>query len=167
MALDLYTTAIPLLTRYLRNLDRFLDAAIASAQGRGFDPEQLVQARLAPDMLPLARQIQIASDNAKGCAARLTGAEAPVFADTETTLAELKQRIARTLDYLAGVPPEAYAGAEQRHIVLKFPSLTLEYSGTAYVLEFVLPNFLFHVTTAYAILRHNGVPLGKRDFLAA
>jgi hypothetical protein len=125
-----------------------------------------VRSRLAPDMIDLARQIQIASDNAKGCVARLTGGEAPKYEDNEASFGELKARIAKTMAYVASFKPEQFEGSESRDIVLKFPSSTFEFKGRDYALHFVLPNFLFHVTTAYNILRHNGVDIGKLDYLA-
>ena len=116
-------------------------------------------------MRPLTFQIQTASDTAKGCAARLAGIEAPAMADTETTFPELQQRIAKTIAFLDSVKPAQLAGAEDREIVLKFPNGEMKFSGKDYVTGFALPNFYFHVTTAYAILRHNGIEIGKRDFL--
>lgn len=166
MSISMFEATVPVLLRFLRNLDRLLDKAQAFADGKKFDTTVLVQSRLAPDMLNLARQIQIASDNAKGCVARLAGVEAPKFEDTEATFAELKARIAKTVDYIRGFKPEQIDGSEGRDIVLKFPSNTYEFKGKDYVLQFLLPNFLFHVTTAYAILRNNGVELSKQDYLA-
>lgn len=166
MSLSMYESSVPVLLRFLRNLSAFLDAAQVLAEQKKFDSVVLVRARLAPDMLDLAKQVQIASDTAKGCAARLAGIEPPSFPDTESSIEELKQRLARTIEFVQSVTPEQFAGSEDRQIVLKFPNLTLEFSGREYLLHFVLPNFLFHVTTAYAILRHNGVQLGKMDYLA-
>ncbi len=166
MSISMFEATVPVLQRFLRNLDTWLDKAQAHAEAKKFDTAVLVQARLAPDMLPLARQIQIASDNAKGCVARLTGSEAPKYEDNEATFAELKARIAKTMAYIAGFKPEQFEGSEARDIVLKFPSATFEFKGKDYVLHFLLPNFLFHCSTAYAILRHNGVELGKSDYLA-
>jgi uncharacterized protein len=123
------------------------------------------QARLIADMLPLSAQIQIACDTAKGAAARLAGVEVPKHEDTEATLAELKARVAKTLDFIKTIKSEQLQGAETREIVLKFPQTTLKFTGINYLTNFVLPNFFFHVTTAYALLRKNGVDLGKRDFL--
>jgi hypothetical protein len=116
-------------------------------------------------MLPLSAQIQIACDTAKGAAARLAGIEVPKHEDTETTLAELKGRVAKTLDFIKTIKPEQLQGAETREIVLQFPQTTLKFNGINYLTNFVLPNFFFHVTMAYALLRKNGVDLGKRDFL--
>ena len=166
MSISMYEASVPVLLRFLRNLGRFLDAAQLLADQKKFDSTVLVRSRLAPDMLDLAKQVQIASDTAKGCVARLIGVEPPRFEDTESTIAELQQRIAKTVDYVHTVTAEQLLGSEDRQIVLKFPSITLEFSGRDYLLHFVLPNFLFHVTTAYAILRHNGVVMGKMDYLA-
>lgn len=165
MSLKLYDITLPPLERGLTNLSVLIDKASAHAAARKFDPTALVQARLYPDMLPFPRQVQIACDGAKGAAARLAGIEVPKHEDTETTLAELKQRIAKTLDFIGSVRPEQFAGAEDRPIELKFPNITLRFSGRSYVTDFVLPNFYFHVTVAYALLRHNGVEIGKQDYL--
>lgn len=166
MSLSMYEASVPVLLRFLRNLSQFLDAAQTLAEQKQFDSAVLVRSRLAPDMLDLAKQVQIASDTAKGCAARLAGIAPPSFADSESSIAELKDRIARTIEFVQSVAPDAINGSEERQIVLTFPKLTLEFTGREYLLHFVLPNFLFHVSTAYGILRHNGVVLGKLDFLA-
>lgn len=166
MSISMYEATVPVLLRFLRNLDSWLDKAQALADARKFDSSVLVRSRLAPDMLDLARQVQIASDNAKGCVARLTGNEAPKYEDNEATFAELKARIAKTMAYVASFQPTQFEGSETRDIVLKFPSTTFEFKGKDYVVHFVMPNFLFHMTTAYNILRHNGVEIGKADYLA-
>jgi uncharacterized protein len=151
-------------TKTLRNLDRFFDKAITHAQAKRFDPEILVNARLAPDQFALARQVQIACDTAKLGVARLTGIEAPKHADDEKTIAELRARIASVIGWLEGVGPEAFAGAAERTVTQpRWEGKTL--SGHDYLVHHVIPNFYFHVTTAYAILRHNGVDVGKTDFL--
>jgi len=165
MSLNLYDITVPPLERGLTNLSALIDKATAHAAARKFDPGVLVQTRLYPDMLPFPRQVQFACDSAKGAAARLAGIEVPRHEDTETTFAELKQRIAKTLDFIGSVRPQQFAGAEERTIELKFPNATLRFSGRSYVTDFVLPNFYFHVTIAYALLRHNGVEIGKQDFL--
>ena len=136
------------------------------AEQKKFDSVVLVRARLAPDMFDLARQVQIAADMAKGCAARLTGAEPPKFDDNEATIAELRARIKKTLDYIGSVDKKGFEGSETRDIVLAMRDRTLEFKGKEYLNGWVLPNFYFHVTTTYAILRHNGLELGKMDFLA-
>src|SRR5579883_3146864 len=165
VSLNLYDISLPPLERGLTNLSALIDKAAAHAAARKFDPIALVQARLYPDMLPFPRQVQIACDGAKGAAARLAGIEVPKHEDNEATLAELKQRIAKTLDFMRTVRPEQLAGAEDRAIELKFPSLTLRFTGRTYITDFVLPNFYFHVSIAYALLRHNGVEIGKQDYL--
>ena len=166
MSISMYEATVPVLLRFLRNLDTWLDKAQAHADQKKFDTAILVRARLATDMIDLSRQVQIASDNAKGCVARLTANEPPKYEDNEATFAELKERIAKTMAYVAGFKPEQFVGSEDRDIVLKFPSVTFEFKGRDYVVHFVIPNFLFHMTTAYNILRHNGVELGKADYLA-
>jgi hypothetical protein len=161
----MYAASAPLFLRMLGNLDQLLEKAEANAKERGFDPNVLVTQRLAPDMRPLSAQIQLASDSAKGAMARLSVGAAPSMPDTEATIADLRTRIANTIDYVKSVPASAIDGSEEREVVLKFPNGEMKFTGLAYLTGFVIPNFLFHVTTAYAILRHNGVPLGKMDFL--
>lgn len=166
MSLSLYDVAIPLYQRMLANLASFLDKAEAHAMAGGPGVDILTGAKLADDMHPFVRQIQMASDAAKGGAARLARQEAPSMPDTETTFPELKERIAKTQAYLASIKREDVEGAEGRTIELKLPNRTMSFSGTDFLTAFSVPNFLFHVTTAYAILRAHGVPLGKMDFLA-
>jgi uncharacterized protein len=161
MTFSLYDVASPVLLRGLTNLSGFLDKASAE----GFDEAALVQARLHDDMRPLSSQVQLASDSAKGAVARLAGVDNPAMADVETTFAELKDRIARTLAFIESVEPAAFVGAETRPVTLKTPSREMNFDGLGYLTSFVLPNFHFHVTTAYAILRKEGVPLGKMDYL--
>lgn len=165
MSLSMFEISVPTLLKYLNRLDLMLDRAQALADEKKFDSAVLMAARLAPDMLPVSRQIQIATDNAKGCVARLAGIEPPKMDDVETTVAELKARLAKTADFIKSVPRAQVDGSEDRDIVLKFPTRTLDFKGKGYVIDFVLPNFLFHVVTTYAILRHNGVTLGKLDYL--
>jgi uncharacterized protein len=165
MSISMYDVSIPIFTLSLTNLSAILDKAASHEQSKKVDPKVIPQARLIVDMLPLSAQIQIACDTAKGAAARLAGVEAPKHEDTEATLAELKARVAKTLDFIKTIKPEQLQGAETREIVLKFPQTTLKFTGINYLTNFVLPNFFFHVTTAYALLRKNGVDLGKRDFL--
>ena len=165
MPLSMYQASIPVFVRMLGNLDAILDKAAASAEARKFKPDVLVSARLAPDMIPLSGQIQIATDSVKGCAARLGGVEVPSFPDTETTIEELKARIAKTVAFIQTVKPEQIDGTEDKSVVLKAGPRELTFTGQAYLLNFVLPNVYFHITTAYAILRHNGVDVGKMDFL--
>lgn len=167
MALSMYEASVPAFQRTLKALDAILDKAAANAAERKFDPSILVAARLAPDMFPLSRQVQMASDHAKGCPARLAGVAVPSFPDTETTIPELKARIAQTLDFIATLKPDQIDGSEQRDISLRAGPRELSFKGQDYLVFFALPNFYFHVATAYDILRHNGVPVGKLDFLGA
>jgi hypothetical protein len=162
---SMYEFFVPSVNRMLGNLTDLLDKAAAHAEARKFDPANLLNARLAPDMHPLTRQVQIACDQAKFGAARLTGSEPPPHPDVETTIPELKARIAKTLEYVNSFGPDAYAGSEDREITLKTPSRELHFAGIDYLRGFLLPNFYFHVTTAYALLRHNGVEIGKLDYL--
>jgi uncharacterized protein len=165
MSVSLYDVSIPVFTLSLNNLVAILDKAASHAADKKVDPKVLAGARLIIDMLPLSSQIQIACDAAKGAAARLAGIEVPKHEDTEATLAELKARVAKTLDFIKTIKPEQLQGAQTREIVIQFPQGTLKFTGINYLTNFALPNFFFHVTTAYAILRKNGVDLGKRDFL--
>lgn len=165
MAITIYDQLVPVFSHMLSSLDKVLTKAEADAAARKIDLEVFVNARLAPDMLPLTRQIQIMTDQAKGGASRLAGKESPKFADDEKTFADLHARIAKTLAHLKTFKPSDFEGAETRDIELKFPNATLKFTGKDYFLSFVIPNFYFHYTTAYAILRHNGVPIGKGDFL--
>jgi uncharacterized protein len=165
MALSLFDVSIPVLAHGLGNLSAIIDKAIAHTEAKKLDPAILAQARLFPDMFPLARQVQIMCDTAKGAAGRLAGIEIPKHEDNETTLPELKQRIAKTLDFIKGVKASQLEGAETRSIEIKGPNRTLSFTGLSYINQFVLPNFYFHESIAYAILRHNGVEVGKFDFL--
>ncbi|MCM2319489.1 MAG: DUF1993 domain-containing protein [Pseudomonas sp.] len=165
MSLSMYQASIPVLIRGLDNLAAILAKAAADAAARKIAPEVFLNARLAPDMLPLVRQVQIVSDTAKGCAARLAGIEVPSYADTEASFDELQERLAKTVTFLKGVAPEQIDGSEERAIVLKAHDQEIHFSGRTYLLGFVLPNFYFHLTTAYGILRHNGVEIGKKDYL--
>lgn len=163
---SLYDAAIPGYLQMLNNLAAFLDKAEAHAAANGIDPQTYLEARLAPDMHPLMRQIQMASDGAKGGSARLAGVEPPSFPDTETTWTEAKERIAKTIAFVQGIKPDQVNGDEGRAIVLKFPNMTLNFTAKDFLFQFSLPNFQFHVVTAYALLRQSGVPLGKMDYLA-
>ena len=149
----------------LKNLSANLRTAAREARVRGIDTGVLVNARLAPDMLPLSSQVQIACDNAKGACARLAGVELPSHPDEETNFDELQQRIRDTRAFLRTIKVAQYAGSEDREILIETPVGTITASGADYLFGWSLPNFWFHITTAYAILRHNGVPLGKADFL--
>jgi len=165
MPLSLYDVSIPVFTLSLSNLSVILDKAASHAEAKKVDPKAIPQARLIVDMLPLSAQVQIACDTAKGAAARLAGVEVPKHEDTESTLAELKARVAKTLDFIKTIKPAQLQGAETREIVLQFPQGALKFNGLNYLTNFALPNFFFHVTMAYALLRKNGIDLGKRDFL--
>ena len=165
MSLSMYRVSIPAFERGFGVLSSYLDKAEAHAQDNGLDPGILVQVRLSPDMLPLAGQVQRASDTSKNAIARLTGMDAPSFPDTESTFAELQQRIRNTLDFFAGVEPARLEGSEMREIPLKFGKFQAMLSGDDYLLSFALPNFYFHVATAHGILRHQGIQIGKLDYL--
>ena len=163
-AMNLYDATVPIFTKFLGNLEHWLDKGVALAERRKFDPQVLVDARLAPDQWPLKRQIQGACDTAKYACAKLTGKEPPSHPDTEVTLADCRARIRAVLDYVATFSKEDFVGAEDRrceHQWMRGKALR----GGDYLDHFVLPNFHFHLTTAYAILRHNGVELGKTDLL--
>lgn len=165
MNVEMYQLTAPVFIHNLKNLSAILKKAAGSARDRGIDPEVLLHARLAPDMFPLVRQVQIVTDNAKGCCARLTGTEAPVFEDGDDDFARLQQRIKDTIRFIKGLKKQEFAGSEDRDIEMKLPIGTLSFTGEDYVKGWVFPNFYFHCTTAYNILRHNGVDLGKADFL--
>lgn len=165
MPLTMHQACVPPMTRTLRALSAMLDKAAAHAQARGVDQTALLDARLTPDMFPLARQVQIACDFAKGAATRLAGAEVPRFEDSERSFAELKVRIAKTLDILAAVDPVGVDGSEARSITLPIAGQPMTFTGQDYLLNFALPNFYFHVTTAYALMRREGVDIGKRDYI--
>ena len=167
MQISMYRASAPVLVRALRNLDAVLRKGEAHAAERKIDPSVLLGYRLAPDMFPLTRQVQIATDMAKGCVARLAGVEVPAYADDETTFAQLLERIDRTIAFIEGVPATQVDGSEGRTITLKMRTGERTFQGLPYLFDFVLPNVYFHSTTAYAILRHCGVALGKQDFLGA
>jgi uncharacterized protein len=167
MAMSMYQASVPAFLQTLRSLSAILDKAETFAAERRIDPTVLLGWRLAPDMFTLTRQVQIATDQAKGCCARLAGAEVPKYADDETTFADLRARIARTLDFVQRFEPSDIDGSEQRDITLTVGGRPMHFKGQPYLVSFVLPNFYFHATTAYAILRHCGLPIGKRDFLGA
>lgn len=161
----MFENTIPVLIHSLTNLQKIITKAEAYADQKQFAGDVLVNSRLFPDMLPLVKQIQIAADTAKGCAGRLSGSTIPSFVDNETSLSALRERLEKTIGYLKTIQPEQINGTESKAIELKLPNNTLHFTGIDYVNYFVLPNLYFHVSTAYAILRHNGVELGKRDFL--
>ena len=165
MTLSMYQASVPLFTRMLTNLAAILTKAETHAAARKIDPAVLLGSRLFPDMLPLTRQVQLAADFAKNTTARLAGVEIVKFTDEETSLPELQQRIAKTIDYMKGLKPSQIDGSEGREIALPIGGDTWTFKGQDFLLHFGLPNFYFHVTTAYDILRHLGVEVGKRDFL--
>ena len=165
MKISMYQASAPRFANALRNLSAILDKAQAHAEAKKLDPAVLGSLRLIADMFPLARQVQIACDTAKGAVARLAGAEIPKHEDTEQTVAELKARIAKTLDFVGSVSAAKIDGAEEREVVLKMRGQDVKFSGLQYLLGHAWPNFYFHVTTAYNILRANGVEIGKRDFI--
>jgi hypothetical protein len=167
MQITMYDTLVPTANRMLGNLSTFLDKAEAFAAARKIDAAVLLNSRLAPDMFPLTRQVQIAADMVKGAAARLSGTEIPKFEDSETTVAELKARIAKTLAFVNSVDAAKFEGSEDRDVTLQARTGDRHFKGLNYLRDYVLPNVYFHVTTTYAILRHNGVELGKNDFIGA
>jgi len=165
MSITMHSASVPIFVRMLNNMLTWLDKAEAHATAKKFETSVLLGARLAPDMLPFTKQIQIASDAAKFGVARLAGVEAPKFEDDETTLAELRERIRKTIDYVQSVPADKINGSEERDITVPRRDGPMIVKGEPYLKNFVLPNFFFHVTTTYALLRHNGVDLGKSDYL--
>jgi len=167
MPLTMYQASAPRFANTLRNLSAILDKAQAHAEAKKLDAAALTQARLFPDMLPLVRQVQIACDTAKFAVGRLAGLEAPKHEDSEQTFAELKARIAKTLDFVESARPAQIDGSEEKEITLKMRGQDVKYKGQQYLLGHAYPNFYFHVTTAYNILRHNGVELGKKDYIGS
>jgi hypothetical protein len=165
MTLSLYQSSVPTFERCLRAFLAILDKAEAHAKARKFDPTNYLGMRLAPDMFPLVRQVQTFCDNAKNAPSRLAGAAAPAFEDKEATFAELRDRVVRTLDYLETLDPKAIDAAWDREIVFPSGPNKMKMRGGNYLVHYVLPNFYFHLTTAYDILRAGGVEIGKRDFL--
>lgn len=164
-SISMYSYSVPVLVHSLKSLDAILAKASAWAQEKKIDETVLTGSRLFPDMFPLAKQVQIASDVSKACGARLAGVENPAYADTETTIAELQARIGKTVAFLEGLRAEQLDGSETRHVSFKAGPTELTFTGMDYLKEWVYPNFYFHVTTAYNILRHNGLVIGKLDFL--
>jgi hypothetical protein len=167
MSISMHSASVPVFVRMLGNLSTWLDKAEAHALARKFDASVYLSSRLAPDMLPFTKQIQIACDAAKFGVARLAGVESPKFEDNETSLADLRERIAKTLAYVQSVPASQIDGSEARDVVVPRRDGSMTLKGEVYLKHWVLPNFYFHVTTAYALLRHNGVELGKGDYLGA
>ncbi|HEY5107107.1 MAG TPA: DUF1993 domain-containing protein [Caulobacteraceae bacterium] len=166
MALSMYDASIPVLSRVLTNLSAILDKAAASAEARKIDPAVFIAARLAPDMFPLSRQVQVVSDTARRGACLLAGLEVPSWPDTETSFPELKARLEKTLTFLKTIRPDQIDGSEERTITMPIGGGNeMKLPGQAFLFNFVFANCFFHAATAYAILRHNGVDIGKRDFL--
>jgi len=165
MTISMYQASVPVFIHMLGNLSGLLDKGAAFAETMKVDPTVLINSRLYPNMFALARQVQIATDMTKGCAARLAGQEPPSFEDKETTFPELKERIEKTIAFLKSFRAEQIDGSEQKTVSLKVGGQPMTFKGLPYLLHYVLPNLYFHTTTAYAILRHNGVPLGKKDYL--
>lgn len=168
MSLTMHSASAPIFLRMLNNMSLWLDKAEAHAKARNFDPNSYAGLRLAPDMLPLARQIQMASDTTKSCLARLAGIEPPKWADDEATLDELRARLQKTIDYAHSIPAEKIDGSEAREVVLPVgPDRSVTFSGEAFLTGFALPNFFFHASMVYALLRQAGVEVGKMDYLGA
>jgi len=167
MSITMHSASVPIFVRMLANVNTWLDKAEAHAAAKKFDTSVYLNTRLAPDMLPFTKQIQIACDTVKFCVARLAGVESPKFEDNETTLAELRERISATIAYVKSVPAAQIDGSEEKDITLPRRDGPIIMKGEAYLKHFVLPNFFFHLTTTYALLRHNGVEVGKMDYLGA
>ena len=165
MKLSMYQASVPVFIRTLGNLSAILAKGAAHAEAKKIDPAVLVNSRLFPDMFPLSRQVQIASDTAKGAAARLAGLEPPSYDDNEKTFPELIARLDKTVEYLKTLKPEQIDGSEERTINIKVAGQPMTFPGMTFLLQRALPNLYFHTTTAYDILRHNGVEVGKKDYL--
>lgn len=165
MTCSLHAVSIPVFTRMLGNLSKLLDKAAADAEARKFEPSILLESRLYPDMFPLVKQVQLACDFAKGAAARLAGVPVPAFPDEERTIVELKERIAKVITFVDSVPKADVDAGVDRDVTIKMRDHSVEMKGLDYLNRMAMPNFYFHVATAYAILRHNGVAVGKRDFV--
>ena len=167
MSISIYQVSAPEIARLLGNVKVILQKAAAHADAKKIDHNALLQARLYPDMFTLLKQVQVVSDNAKGSCARLAGATAPVFEDNEKTFPELFARLDKTITFINSLKAEQFEGGEDRNIEVKFPNATLKFTGLSYINTFVFPNIYFHMSMVYAILRHNGVEIGKGDFLGA
>jgi hypothetical protein len=166
MTISMYKASVPIFVQFLTSLSAVLDKAAAHAEAKKIDPSVLLNMRLAPDMFPLVRQVRAATDHAANACGRLAGVELPTFSNSEATIPELKDRIAKTIDFLKALAPEQIDGREDAQIKITFPSgATRDFTGQSLLLNNSLPNFYFHCTTAYDILRHCGVELGKRDFM--
>ncbi len=167
MSLSMYDASVPAFVRILTQLDAILDMAATQAAAKKIDPLVLTGARIAPDMFPLSRQVIIACDFAKGACARLAGKDVPSWADTETTIPELKARIAKTVEFVKAFKAVEIDGSENREIRLKVAGQDMSFKGQLYLTYFVLPNLYFHAAMAYGILRHNGLEIGKKDFMGS
>jgi hypothetical protein len=167
MSITMHSASVPIFVRMLGNMTVWLDKAEAHAQAKKFEPAVYLTSRLAPDMLPFTKQIQIACDAVKFGIARLAGVDAPKFEDNETSLADLRARIRKTIDFVESVPASKIDGSESRDVVVPRRDGSMTLKGEVYLKHFALPNFFFHVTTVYALLRHNGVELGKADYLGS
>jgi hypothetical protein len=165
MTISLYKTSVPIFVQFLTSLSASLDKAQAFAEAKKIDPSVLLTTRLAPDMFPLGRQVRAATDHALNACGRLAGVELPTLSNNDTSIPELKERIAKTIEFIKGLKPSQIDGNEDKEIKIVFPSGTREFTGQSLLLNNSLPNFYFHCTTAYDILRHSGVELGKRDFM--
>ena len=167
MKISMYAMSHDVFKKALTQLLHVMEKGVANAKARGFETSVLVGSRLAPDMLPFAKQIQLTSDFAKNSMARLAGVDPPKFEDIETTMDELFARVRKTLDYIDSVPAASFEGSEERDIKIPLRDRTVEFKGLEFLQKWALPNFFFHHVTAYNLLRHNGVDIGKKDFLGA
>ncbi|NHZ95116.1 DUF1993 family protein [Massilia sp. CCM 8734] len=167
MTFSMYDASVPVFKQILTSLSAVIDKAEAHATDKKIEPAALLQARLYPDMFPFLRQVQVAADFAKGCCARLAGVDVPRYDDTEQTFADLKDRIAKTLAFINGLPQDGIEASAQRDISTSSGANAKHFKGQVYLAHYALPHFYFHATTAYAILRHNGVEVGKKDFIGA
>jgi hypothetical protein len=167
MSFSMYAASVPVFTQILNSLAAIIDKAETHANEKNIDPSALLQARLYPDMFPFLRQIQVATDFAKGCSARLAGVEVPRYEDAETSFAELRERIARTVAFINDLPRDAIEASAQRDIVTGSGAKVREFKGQDYLVHYAMAHFYFHATTAYALLRHNGVEVGKKDFIGS
>lgn len=166
MSISMYAASIPVFRQMLNSLNEILNKAEAHATGKKIDPNALLQARLFPDMFPLTRQVQIATDFAKGVTARLAGVDVPAYEDTEQSFADLHARITKTLAFIDSIKPVQVDGSEEREVTIQAGTpREKKFAGQAYLLHYGLPQFFFHVTAAYSILRHNGIEIGKRDYI--
>lgn len=165
MSIPVYDASVPVFAQVIEALIGLVDKAEAHAQAKKIEPSVLLGARLFPDMFPLVRQLQLSTDFAKGACARLAGVEVPSYQDTEASFADIRQRLKRTLEFMHALPKDKFAGAESRDVTVRVAGNQVTFKGQPYLLHFAMPNFFFHATTAYAIMRHCGIELGKRDFI--